>query len=196
MWGNRMLIRSRSAGTYILCALILDTAEASELWWAPNVLGRQDDLQLLLSQQARSTLGYLRTTALRPLMRETRLTEAEVLLDARQQWYTSRLGNKCKIAVRYCISDNWKKYDQVTLEVIVGTICRGGESGNYVIGMKCSYRPAGRIHGVYTGVLSMGGKSCNWLSFKNGWMVWSRDHFSSQFHRLDFIMTARLAKGN
>jgi len=41
----------------------------SKLWWDPREVGRRDDLQLLLNQQARSILGVLPTTPQGALMR-------------------------------------------------------------------------------------------------------------------------------
>jgi hypothetical protein len=54
----------------------------SELWWDPKVIGRRDDLQLLLNRQARAVLGALPTTPRGALMRESGLTPAPVFLDS------------------------------------------------------------------------------------------------------------------
>ena len=51
----------------------------SELWWDPREIGRREDLQLPLNQQARSTLGALLTTPMGALMRESGLTPAPVV---------------------------------------------------------------------------------------------------------------------
>ena len=56
----------------------------SELWWDPKEVGRQDDLQLLLNQQARSTLGAMSTTPRGAIMRDSGLTPVPVALDSRQ----------------------------------------------------------------------------------------------------------------
>jgi len=65
----------------------------SELWWDPKEVGRRDDLQLLLNQQARSILGALPTTPRGALIRESGLTPAPVMLDSRQQRWAARLAN-------------------------------------------------------------------------------------------------------
>jgi hypothetical protein len=57
----------------------------SKLRWDPKSVGRRDDLQLLLNQQARSILGALPTTQQGALLREARLTPVPVILDSRQQ---------------------------------------------------------------------------------------------------------------
>jgi hypothetical protein len=57
---------------------------------------RRDDLQLLLNQQARSTLAALPTTLRGTLMRDATLTPGAVTLDHRQQRFVSRLANPCK----------------------------------------------------------------------------------------------------
>jgi len=67
----------------------------SELWWDPEEVGRRDDLQLLLNQQARSILGALPTTPWGALMREAGLTPVPAILDSRQQRFTARLANAC-----------------------------------------------------------------------------------------------------
>ena len=50
----------------------------SELWWDPRDVGRRDDLQLLLNQQARSILGALPETPRGALMKESGITPAPV----------------------------------------------------------------------------------------------------------------------
>jgi hypothetical protein len=65
----------------------------SELWWDQREIGTREGLQLLLNQQARSTLGALPPTAMGTLMRESGLTPAQVALDARQQRFTARLAS-------------------------------------------------------------------------------------------------------
>ena len=67
----------------------------SELWWDPSEVGRRDDLQLLLNQQARSMLGALPTTPQGALMRESGLTPAPVIQDCRQVRFPVRLANAC-----------------------------------------------------------------------------------------------------
>jgi len=66
-----------------------------ELWWDPKVVGRRDDLQLLLNRQARSILGALPMTPQGALMREAGLTPVPALLESRQQRFTARLANAC-----------------------------------------------------------------------------------------------------
>jgi hypothetical protein len=56
----------------------------SELWWDLMEVGRQDNLQLLLDRQARSTLGTLPSTSRSALMKESGLTPAPVVLESRQ----------------------------------------------------------------------------------------------------------------
>jgi len=68
----------------------------SELWWDPKEIGRQEDLELLLNRQARSTLGALPTMPLGPLMRDSGLTPAPVVLDSRQQQFVARLATACE----------------------------------------------------------------------------------------------------
>jgi len=51
-----------------------------ELWWDPKDIGRQDDLQLLLNQPARSVLGALPTTPRGALIRESWLTPMPVII--------------------------------------------------------------------------------------------------------------------
>jgi len=65
----------------------------SKLLWDPREIGRQEDLQLLLNRQARSTLGTLPTTPMGAFMRESGLTPAPVALVARQQRFTARLAS-------------------------------------------------------------------------------------------------------
>jgi len=67
----------------------------SELWWDPREVGRRDNFQLLLYQQARSILGTLPTTPQGALMRESGLTLVPVTLDSRQQRFAVRLENAC-----------------------------------------------------------------------------------------------------
>jgi len=67
----------------------------SELWWDPKEVGRRDDLQLLLYQQARSILGALCTTPQGALMRESGLTPAPVILNSRQQRFAVILTDAC-----------------------------------------------------------------------------------------------------
>jgi len=67
----------------------------SELWRNPRQIGSQEDLQLLLNRQARSTLGALPTTPMGALMRESGITPAPVALDARQQRFTARVASAC-----------------------------------------------------------------------------------------------------
>ena len=67
----------------------------SEVWWDPSEEGRRDDLQLLLNRQARAILGALPTTPQGKLIRESGLTPAPVILDARQQRFAARLANAC-----------------------------------------------------------------------------------------------------
>jgi hypothetical protein len=54
----------------------------SELWWDPREIGRQEDLQLPLNQQARSTLGALPTTPMGAVLRESGLTPPPVALES------------------------------------------------------------------------------------------------------------------
>jgi len=68
----------------------------SELWWDTKEIGRREDRQLLLNRPARSTLGALPTTPLGPLMRDSGLTPAAVVLDSRQQRFAARLATACK----------------------------------------------------------------------------------------------------
>jgi len=67
----------------------------SELWWDPMVVGRWDDLQLLLNRQARSILGTLHTTPRGALMRQSGPSPARVTLDSRQQWFIASLEHAC-----------------------------------------------------------------------------------------------------
>jgi len=69
----------------------------SELWWDPNELGRHDDLQLLLNQQARLILAVLPTTPRGALVRDCGLTPAPVMLESRRQHLAARLANTCSI---------------------------------------------------------------------------------------------------
>jgi hypothetical protein len=55
----------------------------SELWWDPKEVGRRDIIQLLLNQQARSTLGALPSTPRGALMRDSGLMPAPVVLESR-----------------------------------------------------------------------------------------------------------------
>ena len=64
----------------------------SELWWDHREVGRQDDLQLLLNQQARSILGALLTTPRGALMVVSGLTLVPAVLDSRQLRFTARLA--------------------------------------------------------------------------------------------------------
>jgi hypothetical protein len=68
----------------------------SELWWDPTGGSWQDDLQLLLNRQARSTLGTLPTTPRGALIRDSGVTPAAVALDARKQWFVAALANACE----------------------------------------------------------------------------------------------------
>jgi hypothetical protein len=63
---------------------------ASELWWDPREIGRQDDLQLL-NRQPRSILGSLPTTLRGALMRESGHAPAPVIVDSRQPRFTERI---------------------------------------------------------------------------------------------------------
>ena len=65
----------------------------SELWWDTKEVGRQDDLQLLLNQQARSILGALPMKPRGALMGEAGLTPAPVILYSTQARSTARLAN-------------------------------------------------------------------------------------------------------
>jgi len=67
----------------------------SEHWWDPRDVGRRDDLQLLLNQQARSILGALPRTSWGPLLRESGLTPAPVILNYRQLRFAARIENTC-----------------------------------------------------------------------------------------------------
>jgi len=67
----------------------------SELSWDPKEGSRQDDLQLPLNREARSTQGALPTTLRRTLMRHAGLIPAAVALDARQEQFVSRLASIC-----------------------------------------------------------------------------------------------------
>jgi hypothetical protein len=62
----------------------------AELWWQ----GQQDRLsgiQLMVNRQARAITGMLKTTPIRPLIKEAALYPAEALLDRRHMQYTLRL---------------------------------------------------------------------------------------------------------
>jgi len=67
-----------------------------EFWWDPREIGRQEDLQLLLNRQARSTMGALPRTPMGALVRESGLTPAPVALTARQERFTARLASACE----------------------------------------------------------------------------------------------------
>jgi len=68
----------------------------SEIWWDPKATSRREDLQLLFSWQARSTLGALPMTPLSAVMRDSGLTPVPVVMDSRQQQYLARLANACE----------------------------------------------------------------------------------------------------
>ena len=89
---------------------------SSELWWDPKTGSGQDDLQLLLNRQARSTLGALPTTPRGALMRDSGLTPAAVALDARQQRFVARLASACEG------SKSKKLYDYPTPGALVGRV--------------------------------------------------------------------------
>jgi len=55
-----------------------------KLWWDQEEIGRQEDLQLILNQQGRSTLGALPVAPVGSLMRDSGLTTARLALDSRQ----------------------------------------------------------------------------------------------------------------
>jgi len=71
------------------------TLYGSEVWWDPKDVGRRENLQLLLNGQARSILGALPTTPRGALMRQAGLSPVPVILDSRQQRFTTRLANSC-----------------------------------------------------------------------------------------------------
>jgi len=68
----------------------------NELWWDPGEIGRQEDVQLLLNRQARSTLGAIPTTPMGAIMRESGHTPAPIALDARKQQFAARLSSACE----------------------------------------------------------------------------------------------------
>jgi len=72
---------------------------ANDLWWYHKEVGRRDNLQLLLNQQARSVLGAMPTTPRGSLMRESWLTPTPVILDSRQHQFAARLANTCSSKV-------------------------------------------------------------------------------------------------
>jgi len=61
----------------------------SELWWkgdlAQGTIGRANELQLLINQEARATTGCFRTTNLGALSMESGLKAATAQLENRQQ---------------------------------------------------------------------------------------------------------------
>jgi len=69
----------------------------SELWWkgdhVPGTIGRADELQLLVNQEARATTGCFRTTNLGALSMESGLRAATAQLENRQQRLGLRLLN-------------------------------------------------------------------------------------------------------
>jgi len=67
-----------------------------KLWWDPQEGCRQDDLQLLLKRQTRSTLGTLPTTLSGTRMRYLGLTPVAVAIYASQQRFLCRQASACK----------------------------------------------------------------------------------------------------
>jgi len=72
------------------------TLYGCELWWDTRETGRREAHQLLLMQQARTTLGALPRTPLVALTRDSGLTPGPAALDSRQQQFTARLANACE----------------------------------------------------------------------------------------------------
>ena len=62
----------------------------AELWWRGQK-DRLEGMQRMINRQARSITGMLRTTPTGPLVRESGLAPAGVVLEARQLGYTTRL---------------------------------------------------------------------------------------------------------
>jgi len=71
------------------------TMFGSELWWkgdyVPGTIGRADEMQLLVNQQARATTGCFRTTNLGALSMESGLRAATTQLENRQRRFGLRL---------------------------------------------------------------------------------------------------------
>ena len=77
----------------------------AELWWQ----GQKDRLagiQLMINRQARAITGMLKSTPIGPLVREASLAPAEVLLEARQLRYTTRLLSMPSLGSRSRGTDN------------------------------------------------------------------------------------------
>jgi ribonuclease HI len=62
----------------------------AELWWRGQK-DRLDGIQTMINRQARAVTGMLKTTPVGPLVKEAGLAPAEILLEARQLNYTTRL---------------------------------------------------------------------------------------------------------
>ncbi len=72
----------------------------AEIWWRGQKM-YQEEIQKLLNRQARAITGMYRSTPVGPLMSESGLVPAHVLLDYRQRNYAYRLltlpdGNPAK----------------------------------------------------------------------------------------------------
>jgi hypothetical protein len=77
---------------------------------------QQDDLQLLLNHQAMSTLGVLPTTLKGAHMQDSELTNVEVALTRRTQWFVPRLANTTQGSkLKQC-------YKYPTLGIPLGTV--------------------------------------------------------------------------
>jgi hypothetical protein len=109
----------------------------SVLWWDPREVGRRDDLQLLLNQQAKYILGALPTTQRGAVKRESWLTPAPVAIDYRQQRFAPRLENACS-SKRKKIHNNpysgapvcrvvWKHHEHCRTIEAISCSASGGE---------------------------------------------------------------------
>jgi hypothetical protein len=78
-----------SPGAVHVACIEAVTLYVRELWWDYREVGRRDNLQLLLTQQARSILGALPTTPRGALIRKSGLTLAPVLVDSREQQFAA-----------------------------------------------------------------------------------------------------------
>jgi hypothetical protein len=82
----------------------------AELWWDEINIGRTTDLQELVNGQSRSITGLLRTTPIRPLVKEAGVRSADSLLANRRRRYATRAfelpeGNPISDGIRNPVDD-------------------------------------------------------------------------------------------